>query len=131
LFENTIYGLQLLLSYWQSLTLDEQRTLYDITIDEMVNPANRDIAARLTKLGLVKQLEDATGYQVRGKSFREFIFSQTDKKALVNLRADEASKGSWSNLQLPALIIVITMGIFLFTVQKDAFTNLLTYSERQ
>ena len=132
LYENTCLKIQSLafnyyLATWQSLSLDEQRTLYDITIDEMVNPANRDIAARLAKLGLVKRLKGVTGYQVMSKSFREFIFTQTDKKALATLRAEEASKGSWSNLQLPALIIVITMGIFLFTVQKDAFTNLLTY----
>jgi hypothetical protein len=112
---------------WQSMNRDEQRTLYDIALDDMVNPGNRDIASRLANLGLVKRMPDVACYEVMNTSFRNFIFTQLDKKEVVSLRADAAEKGSWNNFQLPVLIVVIAIGIFLFVTQQDSFTNLITY----
>jgi hypothetical protein len=112
---------------WQSLNRDEQRTLYDIALDDMVNPRNRDIAIRLGDLGLVKRLPDIACYEVMNISFRNFIFTQLSKKEVNSLQADADGKGSWNTFQLPILLVVIGIGIFLFTTQKDAFTNMITY----
>jgi len=112
---------------WQSLSRDEQRTLYDIALDDMVNPRNRDIAIRLGDLGLVKRLPDIACYEVMNVSFRNFIFTQLSKKEVDRLQADADGKGSWNSFQLPILLVVIGIGIFLFTTQKDAFTNMVTY----
>ncbi|MDB5207860.1 MAG: hypothetical protein JWR72_2935 [Flavisolibacter sp.] len=115
------------MAVWQSLNLDEQRTLYDIALDEIANPANRDIASRLVDLGLAKRVPDIACYQAMNTSFRNFIFTQLDKKEVSNLQADASGKGSWNSFQLPILMVVIGIGIFLFTTQKDAFTNMITY----
>jgi hypothetical protein len=115
------------LALWQSLNRDEQRTLYDIALDEMVNPANRDIASRLVDLGLVKRVPDIACYEVMNVSFRNFIFTQLDGKEVSILQADANGKGSWNSFQLPVLLVVIAIGVFLFTSQKDAFTNMITY----
>ncbi|HVF80723.1 MAG TPA: hypothetical protein VM884_02275 [Flavisolibacter sp.] len=112
---------------WQSLSREEQRTLYDIALDDMVNPGNRDTATRLGDLGLVKRLPDIACYEVMNLSFRNFIFTQLGKREVATLRADADEKGSWNSFQLPVLLVVIAIGIFLFTTQKDAFTSLVTY----
>jgi hypothetical protein len=131
-YENTCLRIQSLAynyyqSVWQSLCPDEQRTLYDIAMDEMVNPANRDLATRLAEIGLVKRLDHLTGYEIMSKSFRNFIFTQLDKKELLKLRKEESEKGTWNNFQLPVLIVVIALSIFLFTTQKDAFNGMIAY----
>jgi hypothetical protein len=131
-YENTCLEIQALafnyyLSVWKSLCPEEQRTLYDIALDDMVNPVNREIASRLAGIGLVKRLEHLTGYEIMSKSFRNFIFTQLDKKEIRRLRDEEAQKGSWNNFQLPILIVIIAISIFLFTTQKDAFTGMVTY----
>jgi hypothetical protein len=96
-------------------------------MDEMVNPANRDLATRLAEIGLVKRLDHLTGYEIMSKSFRNFIFTQLDKKELLKLRKEESEKGTWNNFQLPVLIVVIALSIFLFTTQKDAFNGMIAY----
>lgn len=132
LYENICLRIQSLasnyyLSVWQSLSEDEQVTLYDIAMDELVNPANRDIASRLASLGLVKRPKDVPGYQILSKSFRNFIFTRIDKDDVKNLRNENIENASWTNFQLPILIVVVALGIFLFTTQEGAFTNLITY----
>lgn len=115
------------LGIWQAMSRDEQRTLYDIAMDDMVNPRNRNIASRLAVLGLVKPEQDIACYQVMNTSFRNFIFTQLDKKQIRTLQADADEKGSWNSFQLPVIIVVAAISIFLFTTQKDAFTSLITY----
>ncbi|MEO8403588.1 MAG: hypothetical protein ABI480_03300, partial [Chitinophagaceae bacterium] len=132
LYENTCLQIQSLahnyyLATWQSLCPDEQRTMYDIAVDEMVNPANRDIATRLADMGLTKRLTNTAGYEIMSKSFRNFIFTRLDKKEILRLREEAAEKGSWNSFQLPILIVVIALGAFLFTTQRDSFTSLLAY----
>ena len=115
------------LASWNSLSYNERKTLYDIARDEMVNPANRDIATRLACLGLIKQLDGGVGYEIMSKSFRNFMFTQLDKKDVDSFQVEAADKGSWRNFQLPILIVVIAISIFLFTTQRDAYSNLITY----
>ncbi|MEP7372424.1 MAG: cache domain-containing protein [Chitinophagaceae bacterium] len=115
------------LATWHSLSYEERKTLYDIALDEMVNPSNRDIATRLAGLGLIIRLKNSAGYEIMSKSFRNFIFTQLDKKDVDSFQLEAAEKGSWRSFQLPILIVVIALSIFLLTTQKDAFTNLVTY----
>ena len=105
----------------------KQRTLLDIGMDDMVNPANRIVASRLANLGLVIPEEDIACYTLMNRSFRNFVFTQLDKAELKNLEANASEKGSWSSFELPVLTVVVAFGLFLFTTQKDAFTSLLTY----
>lgn len=113
------------LALWQSLSADEKRTLLDIGTDDMVNPANRLFATRLANLGLIKPEPHIACYQLMNRSFRNFVFTQVDKGEIKALKAGE--KGSWNSFELPVLTVVVALGIFLFTTQKDAFTSLLTY----
>lgn len=115
------------LSTWESMSAEEQRTLYDIALDEMVNAGNRDVARRLAELGLVVPVEHSSCYEVMNKSFRNFIFTQLDSKEVTRFTREAAEKGTWSSFQLPVIIVVIALGIFLFITQRDAFSNLLTY----
>jgi hypothetical protein len=115
------------LSLWQSLSKDEQRTLYDISLDEIVNPSNRDIANRLAGWGLVISEADVACYNIMNNSFRNFIFNQLSKSEIKFIKVEAAEKGSWSTFQLPVLLTVVGIGVFLFVTQREAFTNLISY----
>jgi hypothetical protein len=132
LYEEICIKIQLLasnyyVSMWQSLGRDEQRTLYDIALDEMVNPANRDIADRLAGLGLISPVENIACFEVMNTSFRNFIYSKLDTDQVSSFKIEASEKGSWNSVQLPIMIVVLGLGIFLFVTQRDAFTNLVTY----
>jgi hypothetical protein len=121
-FSNSYY-----LSLWKSLSHDEQRTLYDIATDDIINPSNRDIALTLCDLGLVKSIENIAGFEIMNTSFRNYIFTQLDQSEIQIIQKEAQENGSWNNLGVPLLLVVIGLCTFLFITQRDAFSNLITY----
>jgi hypothetical protein len=132
LFDNICLKMELLaqnyyLSIWESLTRDEQRTLYDIALDELVNPGNRDMAARLADLGLVCRTDQLACYYPMNRSFRNFIFTHVSKNEITSFRDEVAEKGFWRSFQLPLIIVILAVSLFLFITQRDAFNSLVGY----
>lgn len=132
LFAAFCYKLQTLahhyyLSLWQSLSGDEQRTLYDIAGDGLMNQRNHDIADNLFALGLIRINHSETGYKAMNESFRRFILTRIDKKEISKLHDEADPAHSWNRFQLPVILVVVALSLFLFTTQKEAFNNLVTY----
>lgn len=121
------YASNYYLSLWKSLAPEEQRTLYDIAVDDIVNPANRDIAVRLCELGLAEPLKQMAGYQIMNTSFRNYIFTQLDQEDVRTIRQEADEKGSWNNLGIPLMLVVVGLSVFLFVTQREAFSNVLAY----
>ncbi|WP_276485843.1 hypothetical protein [Paraflavitalea pollutisoli] len=115
------------LSLWQTLTAEEQRTLYDIASDGLLNQRNQDVADNLHALGLLRINGSATGYWTMNESFRAFVLKRIDKNELTKMREGADPSHSWNRFQLPVIIVVIAVALFLFTTQRDAFNNLITY----
>lgn len=115
------------LSLWQSLTGDEQRTLYDIAGDGLMNQRNHDVADNLHALGILKINDSETGYRVMNESFRRFILTRIDKKEITKLHDGTDPNHSWNRFQLPVMLVVAAVSVFLFTTQKEAFNNLIAY----
>lgn len=115
------------MSLWQSLTSHDQLTLFDIACDELMNRRNEDVAENLHALGVVKINDNATGYSVMNESFRRFILMQIDKKEISLQRGEDDPSHSWNRFQLPVIIIVAAVSLFLFTTQRDAFNNLIAW----
>jgi hypothetical protein len=115
------------LSTWNTLSREEQMTLYDIALDDLVNPANRDIANRLAELGLVRKVQGLACFYVMNHSFSNFIFKHVNKNEIKSFRHEVAEKGFWRSFQLPLIILILAAGIFIFLTQRDAFNNFLLY----
>lgn len=115
------------MSLWQSLTSHDQLTLFDIACDELMNRRNEDVAENLHALGIVKINDNATGYSVMNESFRRFILVRIDKKEISLQRGKEDPSHSWNRFQLPVIILVAAVSLFLFTTQRDAFNNLIAW----
>jgi hypothetical protein len=115
------------LSLWNAITLDEQRTLYDIAIDELVNPLNRKTAARLCEIGLAKPVEGIACYSLMNISFRSFILNHVANNEISNFKKEIAAKGFGSSIQLPLVIVAISAFTFIIITQKEAFTSLISY----
>lgn len=115
------------LSLWQSLSPEEQRTIYDIASDGLLNQRNQDVADNLYALGMLRINASGTGYWMMNESFRGFVLTRIDKKEISKLH-DGADPGhSWNRFQLPVILVVVAVALFLFTTQRDAFNNLVTY----
>ena len=115
------------LSLWESLNIDEQRTLYDISLDELVNPANRNLAVRLEELGLVYRASYLACYYPMNRSFKNFVLRRVTRNEITSFDAEVAQKGFWRSFQLPLIIVVVGVSLFLFFTQRDAFDNMIAY----
>lgn len=115
------------MSLWQSLTGHDQLTLFDIACDELMNRRNEDVAENLHALGILKINDNATGYCVMNESFRRFILMRIDKKEISLQRGEDDPSHSWNRFQLPVIIVVAAVSLFLFTTQRDAFNNLIAW----
>jgi hypothetical protein len=132
LFGAFCYKLQTLahhyyLSLWQSLSGDEQRTLYDIAGDGLMNQRNHDVGDNLFALGLIRINHSETGYKVMNESFRRFVLTRIDKAEISKLHDEADPAHSWNRFQLPVILAVVALSLFLFVTQKDAFNNLVAY----
>lgn len=115
------------LSLWQSLTAEEQRTIYDIASDGLLNQRNQDVADNLYALGMLRINSSGTGYWMMNESFRGFVLTRIDKKEISKLHDGTDPSHSWNRFQLPVILVVVAVCLFLFTTQRDAFNNLITY----
>lgn len=115
------------LSLWQSLTAEEQRTIYDIASDGLLNQRNQDVAENLYALGLLRINSSGTGYWMMNESFRGFVLTRIDKKEINKLHDGTDPNHSWNRFQLPVILVVVAVSLFLFTTQRDAFNNLIAY----
>ena len=52
---------------------------------------------------------------------------QIDKKEISLQRGEDDPSHSWNRFQLPVIIIVAAVSLFLFTTQRDAFNNLIAW----
>ncbi|MHA4846103.1 cache domain-containing protein [Flavitalea antarctica] len=115
------------LSVWNAVILEEQRTLYDISIDELVNPLNRKTAARLCEIGLVNPIDGLACYQIMNVSFRNYIQKHVANNEISLFKKEIAAKGFGSSIQLPLVIVAISAFVFIAFTQKEAFTNFISY----
>ena len=115
------------LSLWNAITIEEQRTLYDIAIDELVNPLNRKTAARLCEIGLVRPIEGIACYNIMNVSFRRYILNHVSNNEISIIKKEIATKGFGSSIQLPLVIIAIAAFAFIVFTQKEAFTSFISY----
>ncbi|HTE26616.1 PDC sensor domain-containing protein [Flavitalea sp.] len=115
------------LSVWNAVTPEEQRTLYDIAIDELVNPLNRKTAARLCEIGLVKPIEGIACYNIMNVSFRNYILNHVANNEISLFKKEIAAKGFGSSIQLPLVIVAIAAFAFIVFTQKEAFTSFISY----
>ena len=115
------------LSLWQSLSAEEQRTIYDIASDGLLNQRNQDVADNLYALGMLRINGSGTGYWMMNESFRGFVLTRIDKKEINKLHDGTDPGHSWNRFQLPVILVVVAVAVFLFTTQRDAFNNLVTY----
>jgi hypothetical protein len=92
-----------------------------------MNQRNHDVADNLHALGILKINDSETGYRVMNESFRRFILTRIDKKEITKLHDGTDPNHSWNRFQLPVMLVVAAVSVFLFTTQKEAFNNLIAY----
>lgn len=108
---------------WHTLSREERYVLFDLAQDGLVNSKNIDTISRLMSKGLIR-----SGNQphLMNKSFRNFILCAILPEEFDQLEHDARTKGSWSNLRTPLMVMVAAMVLFIFKTQENEVAEYLT-----
>ena len=112
--------------FWNLLSSDEERyVLYDFAIDRYTNYKNSAVLYRLIAKGVLVPEDEYL--DVFSLSFRQFVLSLPDGEyavKMVELQKKYQIPGTWQSIRVPAIAILLIMGVFLFTTQPQISTFL-------
>jgi len=77
--------------------------------------------------GLIIYAEYEDQLMLMSRSFRNYILTRLNKDEINKLQANEAEKGNWHKLRTILIVIILLVGIFLFTTQQEALNGLVAY----
>ncbi|MEO3404948.1 cache domain-containing protein [Mucilaginibacter sp. CAU 1740] len=110
---------------WQSLTKEEKFLLYDLAEDGLINPYDDYNIVLLISKGLIIRRHGVL--RLFNNGFREFILTAIGKSEADLIQQEIKDNGNWNKLRTPLTLLIITVLAFLFTSQKEAYTDLLRY----
>lgn len=110
---------------WQSLTKEEKFLLYDLAEDGLVNGFDDYNLTLLISKGLVVH-EDGRS-RLFNLGFREFILTAIGQSEALAIQQEIKDNGNWSKLKAPLVLMIIALLVFLFTSQKEGYTDMLKY----
>ena len=110
---------------WQSLTKEEKFLLYDLAEDGLVNPYDDYNLILLISKGLV--ISGDGPLRLFNHGFREFILTAIGNTEALQIQKRIKDNGNWNKLKIPMVLLIMALLVFLFTSQKEVYTNLLKY----
>jgi hypothetical protein len=108
-------------SLWNSFSVDEKLVLFDLAQDRFVNMKNHRLLRILMLKGIV--VKEPDGLSIMNRSFSNFIVNVFQHDETVTL-APNAEKGSWQNIQLVFVLVLIGIATFIALAQKEFFGNI-------
>jgi hypothetical protein len=110
-------------SIWNSLEKREKFMLYDIAQNGLANNRNIAIVSNLRKLGILVLQKNRI--ELFNRSFENFVLTMIDRKESLEFELEAKKTGVWSNIRYPILLVIAAIFLFLFTTQKDLFTDII------
>ncbi len=110
--------------FWKKLSNDEERyVLYDFAKDRYTNYKNSAILYRLISKGMLVTKE---GYlDVFSLSFRQYLLclpEGDDAERMIELQTKYSVPGTWQSVRVPAIAILLVLGVFLFATKPQVST---------
>lgn len=109
-------------SLWNSFSQDEKLVLFDLARDGFVNLKNQRTIRILMQKGVVVIREHSL--DIMNKSFTNFILNVFREDEEIDMIKNVQSKGSWQNIQLVLVLVLIAIVAFIALAQKELISNL-------
>ena len=111
---------------WQSLTKEEKFILYDLAEDGLVNPFDDYNLILLISKGLVIREDDGI-IRLFNHGLRDFILTAIGKSEADSIQRQIEDNGNWRKLKIPITLLITAVLAFLFTSQKETYSDLFKY----
>ena len=109
-------------SLWNSFSPDEKLLLLDLAQDGFVNLKNQRTLRILMQKGVI--VMDEGCLSIMNKSFTSFILNVFRHDDEIKLTQEAQSKGSWHNIRIVLVLVLIGIAIFIALAQEELFGNI-------
>jgi hypothetical protein len=109
-------------SLWNSFSPEEKLLLFDLAQDGFVNLKNQRTLRILMQKGVI--VTDEGCISIMNKSFTSFILNVFHHDDEIKLTQEAQSKGSWHNIRLVLVLVLIGIAIFIALAQEELFGNI-------
>jgi hypothetical protein len=108
---------------WDSLTKEEQLTLYDLSEDGLINTTNYMSLTRLLNKGLI--IKNDGILMLMNRSFRNFILTVVNTDEIWKIEKEVSDGQTWNDYKYPVLIILGALIYFVLSSNPEKFGNVL------
>jgi hypothetical protein len=107
---------------WLRCSNDEKLTLIFLALDKLVSSANLELR-QLMKRGLIV-LEP--NLRLMDEAFRQYVLRQCETEDYLTWQR-EGRHSNWETWRIPLILLLITLGVFLFVTQREVFNSTLSF----
>jgi len=110
-------------SLWNSLEKREHYLIYDIAQDGLANYRNLPVIYNLINKGILIYKNGRLKFF--NKSFQNFVLTIIDREQALLIEREAKQSGNWSNLQLPLIMVILSVIAFIFITQQNVFNEIV------
>ena len=110
-------------SLWNNCTQQEQYLIYDLAEDGLLNSKNLPDIYNLLLKGIM--VEKNGRLKLFNHSFQNFVLSVISPQQALEIEHEAKMEGGWANSQLPIIMIIFGLLLFLFVSQQNVFNYLI------
>ncbi|HEX5171161.1 MAG TPA: hypothetical protein VFW11_18420, partial [Cyclobacteriaceae bacterium] len=107
---------------WNSFSPEEKLLLFDLAHDGFVNLKNQRGLRILIRKGVIIISNEAL--RIMNQSFTNFILSVFREDEEVEMNKKIQSKGSWQQIQVVLVMVMVALVVFIALAQKELVNNL-------
>jgi hypothetical protein len=108
---------------WEKCSKKEKYLLFDFAQDGLMNHKNTAEINELIKKGVLVVDEDYIRFF--SPSFRTYLLTTKNKDEFSNLRKTFHKNSSWKAFQIPLLILLLCIAVFIFFTQEAMFKQII------
>jgi hypothetical protein len=121
---NKSYYSPIYFSVWHSLSLKERFIVYDLAEDGLMNARDSFMLMKLKRKGILSYNRNTYRMELFHRSFKLFVKRGVSIKEIINIERFSKKNGSWGQIRLALLLLILAMLLFIYELMPNMFNAL-------
>jgi hypothetical protein len=122
---NKSYYSPIYFSVWHSLSLKERFIVYDLAEDGLMNARDSFMLMKLKRKGILSYNRNTYRMELFHRSFNLFVKNGVSTEEIMNIERFSKKNGSWGQIRLALLLLILAMLLFINTLMPNMFNALI------
>lgn len=121
---NKSYYSPIYFSVWHSLSVKERFIVYDLAEDGLMNARDSFMLMKLKRKGILSYNRNTYRMELFHRSFKLFVKHGVSIKEIMNIERFSKKNGSWGQIRLALLLLILAMLLFIYELMPNMFNAL-------